>query len=88
MKNDINYYMSEVKVPPEIEKAILKLDMVEKLDLGRRLSGSLENIECGYHKGMVWRHSTPSSRVEDRWLELQSRDTWVRVLRWLAMEAI
>lgn len=93
MKNDINYYMSEVEVPPEVEAILLRYDMECRLDLAKRLIASITDLDDGYEGDFAYNPvSMRGDRVcgldEDRWLSQQSRDTWVRVLRWLAMEAI
>lgn len=87
MKNDINYYMSEVEVPPEVEAILLRYDMECRLDLAKRLIASITDLDFAYNP-VSMRGDRVCGLDEDRWLSQQSRDTWVRVLRWLAMEAI
>ena len=84
--------MSEVKVPPEIKKHLLRYhDNKEGVDLAKKLVNSIEdrdNTSDMSTSAWDWENCVPIVTVEDRWLSQQSRDTWVRVLRWLAMEVI
>lgn len=82
MQNTINYYMSEVEVPPEIEEKIKSLDSYDLSEMIRDLANA---ISVGYFR--------PYEKLDyletvHKWFHEQSRTTWVGVLRWLAMEAI
>jgi hypothetical protein len=89
MKNDINYYMSEVEVPPEVEEIFSRYTQQEALHLVRQLGTSLEDLNSGYSEKLAYTRISKSRDLpEDQWLSQQSRDTWVRVLRWISMEVI
>jgi len=83
MKNSINYYMSEVTAPPEIESLMRGLDLYDLSELIRSLAEAIATKYFELHN----RNLSYSPEIAD-WLRVQSCDTWVRVLRWLAMEVI
>lgn len=83
----LNYYLSEVEAPPEVEEYFLQLDMDDKLYLGQMLCTYIDRADKNYE--IRWKENISSySKIKVEWLSQQSRDTWVRVLRWLAMEVI
>jgi hypothetical protein len=77
----INYYVSEVVAPPEIEEAITSLDLYDNTELAKDL---LDAIAVGYFK--------PREKLESPeihlWIKPQSAITWRGLLRWLVMEVI
>ena len=77
----LNYYMSEVEAPPEVERAVLALTHASHLFLIRELAIAIGQEGYSY---------TPYEQYEtfNGWIVKQSPDTWRGVLRWLAMEVI
>ena len=79
----LNYYMSEVEAPPEIEKLIRTLDIYDLSELVRELA---EAIATKYFE--LYNRNIAFSAELAEWLRVQSCDTWVRVLRFVSMEVI
>ena len=74
----LNYYMSEVEAPPEIEEK-------NSYDLSEMIRDLANAISVGYFR--LYEKLDYLETVH-KWFHEQSRTTWVGVLRWLAMEAI
>ena len=74
--------MSEVEAPPEIENLIKGLDLNDCLSIVRSLADA---IQTGCYED-YYLLGAPEELVE--WFSQRSPETWVRVLRWLAMEVI
>ena len=79
----LNYYMSEVEVPPEVENLIRSLDLYNLSELICELSNA---IATKYFS--LYNKDLPFPEEVSEWLRIQSSTTWVGVLRWLAMEVI
>ena len=74
----LNYYMSEVEIPEDLALEFEYDNGKAARDLMRDLLDAL---------GTGWFRPQSTSQC-DRWIAIQSPDTWRRIIRWLAMEVI
>ena len=78
----LNYYMSEVEAPPEVEEAILALKPNTHLLL-------IQELALAIGRG-GWYSFNPYEQFEVfyGWIAKQSPETYKGLIRWLAMEVI
>ena len=80
----LNYYMSEVEVPEHLDLEH-NLTLSRDHDNGKACRDLVRDLLDAIGTGWFRSHSTSQC---DRWIAIQSPDTWRRLIRWLAMEVI